>query len=98
DGFPDKAEYWAGNILPRWNFGVYLSTQAGAALAVDTTAYRAGSVDNAIDLIDQNFFGGELDATMRLALLNYLKGGTFNDTRVRETISLALSSNGFQWY
>jgi len=64
----------------------------------DTTAYRAGTADNTIDMIDQNFFGGELDATTRLGLLNYLKAGTFNDTRVRETISLALSANAFQWY
>jgi uncharacterized protein (DUF1800 family) len=25
DGYPDKAEYWAGNILPRWNFAVTAS-------------------------------------------------------------------------
>ncbi len=99
DGFPDKAEYWAGNILPRWNFAVYLSTQNSAAnIIVDTTAYRAGTPDNVVDLIDQNFFGGEMDPATRSALLTYVKAGTFNDTRVRETISLALSSNGFQWY
>ncbi len=98
DGFPDKAEYWAGNILPRWNFGVYLSNLNSADVTVNTSAYLASTPDNAIDLIDQNFFGGELDATTRVALLTYLKGGTFNDTRLRETLSLALSANAFQWY
>jgi len=99
DGFPDKIEYWAGNIVPRWSFGTTLSTlKSTTSLAVDTSAYLAGSPDAAIDLIDQNFFGGEMPAVTRTGLLTYLKAGTFNDTRVRETISLAISANAFQWY
>ena len=99
DGYPDKIEYWAGNIVPRWGFGVTMSSyNATTTLAVDTTPYRAGSPDAAIDLIDQNFFGGEMPLATRTGLLNYLKGGTFTDTRVRETIGLAISANAFQWY
>jgi len=30
--------------------------------------------------------------------LTYIKAGTFNDTRVREAIGLAISANAFQWY
>ena len=26
DGYPDKIEYWAGNIVPRWQFGTTLSS------------------------------------------------------------------------
>jgi uncharacterized protein (DUF1800 family) len=99
DGFPDKIEYWAGNIVPRWSFGTTLSNlNSATTLAVDTTAYRAGSPDAAIDLIDQNFFGGEMPTVTRTGLLTYIKAGTFNDTRVRETIALAISANAFQWY
>jgi len=99
DGYPDKAEWWAGNILPRWNYAVYLSNlNSVTEVQVDTTTYRAGTADNAIDMIYQNFFGGELEAATRVALLNYLKAGTFNDARVRETIALAMSTNSFQWY
>lgn len=99
DGFPDKIEYWAGNIVPRWSFGTTMSTfNSAASLIVDTTPYRAGSPDAAIDLIDQNFFGGEMPLTTRTGLLDYLKAGTFNDTRVREAIALAISANAFQWY
>jgi hypothetical protein len=60
--------------------------------------YRAGSPDAAIDLIDQNFFGGEMPTVTRTGLLTYIKAGTFNDARVRETIALAISANAFQWY
>jgi uncharacterized protein (DUF1800 family) len=99
DGYPDKVEYWAGNIVPRWNYATVVSAfNSQTTVAVDTTAYRAGSPDAAIDLIDQNFFGGEMPLVTRNALLTYIKGGTFNDTRVRETIGLAISANAFQWY
>lgn len=99
DGYPDKIEYWAGNIVPRWSFGTTMSTyKAGTSVAVDTTQYLAGSPDAAIDLIDQNFFGGEIPSATRTGLSNYLKAGTFNDTRVREVIALAISANAFQWY
>jgi len=99
DGFPDKIEYWAGNIVPRWAFGTTMSNlNSATTLAVDTTAYRAGSPDAAIDLIDQNFFGGEMPAVTRSGLLTYIKAATFTDARVRETIALAISANAFQWY
>jgi uncharacterized protein (DUF1800 family) len=99
DGYPDKAEYWAGNILPRWNFAVTMSNYNSTEnVQFDIAAYRGGTADNVVDVIDQNFFGGEMDAPTRAALLTYARAGTLNDTRIRETISLALSSNGFQWY
>jgi len=99
DGYPDKVEYWAGNIVPRWNYANVASTfNSQTTVIVDTTAYRAGSPDAAVDLIDQNFFGGEMPAATRTALLTYVKAGTFNDTRVREAIGLAISANAFQWY
>ena len=66
DGYPDKIEYWAGNIVPRWSYGTSLSTlNSTTTVAVDTTAYRAGSPAAAIDLIDQNFFGGEMPLVTR---------------------------------
>ena len=99
DGYPDKIEYWAGNIVPRWSFGTTMASYNSAtSVQFDTTPYRAGSPDAAIDLIDQNFFGGEMPIETRSALLSYLKAGTFTDARVRETIALAISANSFQWY
>lgn len=99
DGYPDKIEYWAGNIVPRWTYGVSLSTQTStSSVKFDTTPYLAGSPDAAIELINTNFFGGEMPATTVTGLTSYLKGGTFSDARMRETIELALSANAFQWY
>ena len=85
--------------MPRWAFGTTMANlNSTSTVQLDTTPYRAGSQDAAIELIDQNFFGGEMLASTRTALTAYLKAGTFNDARVRETIALAIDSNGFQWY
>jgi hypothetical protein len=98
DGYPDKVEFWAGNIMPRWSFGSTLSgSTSNTSINVDVSRYLAGTADAAIDIMDQEFFGGELDTPTRLALLNYLKGGTLS-ARIRETLALAMSSSRFQWY
>lgn len=97
DGYPDTTEFWSGNMPPRWSFAntlVGLTTQT----VVDTAPYLAGTTAAAIDKIQTDFFANELPATTRQALTTYLSGGTFNATRVRETIALALSSAEFQWY
>ena len=99
DGYPDKVEYWSGNIMPRWSFASFLSSQNSATgLRVQTAPYLGGTPDAAIDEIDARFFGREMSLQLRVALLNYLKAGTFNDARVREVMALALSSSEFQWY
>jgi uncharacterized protein (DUF1800 family) len=99
DGFPDLIEYWAGAIMPRWQFAsAAVNLRAATAINVDVAAYLAGTSDAAVDLMNTNFFGGEMDLATRTSLLTYLRGGTFNDTRVRETLSLAIASESFQWY
>jgi uncharacterized protein (DUF1800 family) len=99
DGYPDKIEYWAGNIVPRWGFAQALANlNSTTTIAVDTKPYLAGSADAAVEMIDLNFFANEIPAATKTALLAYLKGGTFNDARMRETLSLAIGANAFQWY
>ncbi len=99
DGYPDKVEYWSGNILPRWSFSVSLaSSNSTTTVKVDTAPYLTGTADAAVDRIINEFYGGEVSAALRTNLLTYIKGGTFNDLRVRETMSLALSAQAFQWY
>lgn len=99
DGYPDRVEYWAGNIVPRWNFGSTFSAMNSAnSLIVDIAPYRAGSPASAVDLLDQNFFGGEMPSITRNALLAYAGTTALTDARARELVSLAISSNAFQWY
>jgi uncharacterized protein (DUF1800 family) len=99
DGYPDKIEYWAGNIVPRWSFAsTFANLNSTTTIQLDTTAYRAGSPAAAIDMIDQNFFGGEMPSVTRSALLAYAGTTALTDARTRELISLSLSANAFQWY
>lgn len=99
DGYPDSVEYWSGNIVPRWAFSNTLANEKSAtSINLSTAPYLTGTADAAVDMMQTGFFGGELPVATRTALLNYLKGGTFNDTRVRETIGLALGAAEFQWY
>jgi uncharacterized protein (DUF1800 family) len=99
DGYPDKVEYWSGNIMPRWSFASFLAAQNSATgLRVQTAPFLGGTPDAAVDEIDNRFFGREMSLQLRLALLAYARGGTFNDARVRELLALAMSSAEFQWY
>jgi uncharacterized protein (DUF1800 family) len=99
DGYPDRIEYWAGNIVPRWSFAsTFANLNSATTIQLDTAPYRAGSTAAAIDMIDQNFFGGEMPSVTRSALLAYAGTATLTDARTRELISLSISSNAFQWY
>jgi uncharacterized protein (DUF1800 family) len=99
DGFPDLMEYWVGNITPRWSFANALAASNSATtLRVNVDAYLAGTPDAALDRLNAELFAGELAPATRAQLRSYLTGGTFNSTRVRETLALAMSGHDFQWY
>lgn len=100
DGYPDRVEYWSGNILPRWNAMSSISVaSAGQYIVSDTAFTRYGSTASAIlTRMDEMVFGGEMSQRTRDELTTYLTGGTINATRIRETLALALSSSAFQWY
>jgi uncharacterized protein (DUF1800 family) len=100
DGFPDRAPYWSGNMLPRWNYADFIS-RANTATQVQfdvtpfmTSATAAGVVAN----IDRFVFGGEMTQRLRDELTTYIAVAPTNATRVREGVSLALSSSTFQYY
>jgi uncharacterized protein (DUF1800 family) len=98
DGFPDSVEFWSGGIAPRWQMATTMSNYKTTAITVDHTPFLVAGVDGTIDQIDQRIFAGEISPTTKAALRGYLAGGTLNETRVRETIGLALAASDFQWY
>ncbi len=99
DGYPDQVEYWAGNLLPRWNVATTLANYAGAEIAVDVTGFaRMNSADAVVYEISRRFFGGELNERTRQELVAYLKPSPTNAARIRETLALAIASSEFQWY
>ena len=99
DGFPDSLEFWAGNVLPRWNFASALSNLNNADVRVDVAPLmRVATADAIVSQMDATFFGGKMTKRMREQLLAYLSPAPTSTARVRETVALALSSSSFQWY
>ena len=99
DGYPDSVEFWAGNLLPRWNAASTLSNLNGTEMRVDVTALQAlNNADAVASEIGRMMFGGELQDRLREELVAYLRPAPNNATRIREALSLALASSPFQWY
>lgn len=98
DGYPDKMEFWSGLILARWNAAMSLVGQTGAAFNFDVTPFVGTSAESGADLIVERLFGGEVPESYRARLAEYLRPAPTNTARVREAVSLALSSSQFQWY
>ncbi|MBA3671048.1 MAG: DUF1800 domain-containing protein [Gemmatimonadaceae bacterium] len=99
DGYPDKVEYWGGNIMPRWNYASTITALAAGEVIPDIAGFmRGNSADSTIAAIDTRIFGSEMDPALRASLTTYLKAAAYSAARVRETLALALSANSFQWY
>ena len=98
DGYPDRMEFWSGLVLARWNSATSVSTQSGASFNFDVTPFVGTTAEAGADLIIERLFGGEVPLTFKTRLADYLRPSPTNTTRVRETVSLALSSSQFQWY
>jgi hypothetical protein len=103
DGYPDKMDHWAGNLIARWNYGASLMTGTSGAIAgltVDDVAFFAGAVtaDEMIARIDERLFGGRMDPDDRARIRSFLLPSPPTVTRRREAIGLALSAPSYQWY
>lgn len=102
DGFPDKIYWWSGTATQRWNWANFISTQNSATtVRINTTANFRAPLDTADGVVNQigvRMFGGEIPQALKVSLVSYLRGGTYNDARIRETIALAASAHQYQWY
>ena len=100
NGYPDRVDWWSGLVISRWSYMQYLSVQNSATTTrVDTAPFRvADTADGVVAQIAARMFGGELPTVLRTQLLTYLRGGTYSDARVRETIALAASAQEYQWF
>ncbi len=100
NGYPDRVDWWSGLVLTRWAYMQYLSTLTSTTTAqIDSMPFRTpDTADGVVAQIGTRLYGGEMTATLRTQLLAYLRGGTYNDARVRETLALAGSAQEFQWF
>jgi hypothetical protein len=101
DGYPDNMDFWAGTILARWNFASYLTSQASATgeVTFDVTPLVNLATPVAITgQIEKMVFAGNMPSALEGQISAHLSAAPVSANRVREAMSLALSSNAFQWY
>ncbi len=98
DGYPDTMEFWSGLVLARWNAAGTLVAQTGAAFNFDVTSFVGTTAEAGAQLIVDRLLGGEAPVSYVTRLADFLRPSPTSTARVREAVSLALSSAQFQWY
>ncbi len=99
NGFPDSEGYWSGFVLPRFNIGANLHSDAtgGMVLGVDFLDPEL-TPQQLTDRIDHVLFHDRMSAADRAAVRDYLAAVPVNRKRIREAIGLAVSAPDFQRY
>ncbi|MBI1808838.1 MAG: DUF1800 domain-containing protein [Gemmatimonadetes bacterium] len=100
DGYPDTAQYWAGNFLPRWNAAASLANANSATSILFNVApwMTPATTANVVAQIDRYVFAGEMPPRLRDELSAYIGANPSSAARVREAVGLAMSSSSFQYY
>ncbi len=101
DGFPDRAEFWAGLIVERWNEvqNNLVSELDGPGRAViNLSLFSAdGTVDGIVRAINTRIFGGEMSSALETEIRAVFRAGV-NNTRVLTAVRLAISAPEFHFY
>lgn len=100
DGPPDRSEYWASNLLPRWRFAIDLSRNAISGTQLTVAELLAGiDPQTAFDRLAVLLLGAPLDRAARDQVLAALRAGAGSDGRTLVELILAglLASPGFQY-
>ena len=101
DGYPDRAEFWAGMIIDRWN---YVNTVLQVAntgrgwTIVDLDLFMTTpTVDGVVGAIRARLFSGEMSADLDAELRALLAAGV-SRSRVLDALQLATMAPEFQFY
>jgi len=101
DGYPDRAEFWAGGIIERWNVIQWLiqdrSTGNGTVITDFSRFVGNGTVDGVVQQINAGMLGGEMSLALADELRAVLRSGV-TTARIQTAVRLALMSPEFQFY
>jgi hypothetical protein len=100
DGFPDRLDFWADLMFPRWNFAFSLArgwvwgctVNPGALVPLSTDAMEVA------DRINRLLFASDMADTDHDALVSFLNAQPITWDRHQAAFALALSSPTFQWF
>ncbi|MDX2183257.1 MAG: DUF1800 domain-containing protein [Gemmatimonadaceae bacterium] len=100
DGYPMSMEFWMGLVMQRWNTASAFATASATStsFAVDPAPFTGTTVEETTSRIIARCLGGEVPESFRTRLADYIRPAPTSATRIREAMSLALSSAQFQWY
>ena len=99
DGYPDDENYWAGFILPRWNFAAKMPHPDESGIRVDPSLLDESLTPKRfVKRLDERLFGRTMSAETRVGIEEFLGAGKMNMKRVREALAIAIASPEFQSY
>lgn len=100
NGYPDETEYWAGLMLPRWNFALNMMSGGLREITFDWRAVigSANTAQKVVDRLNNVFFAGEQTQAEKDRMKSFLTYGVLNDNRLRGAIALSMCSPSFQWF
>ncbi len=102
DGYPDRAEYWAGLMVNRWNamssvvgnwgqVGQYPRFSPTPFMQLPTTA-------GVVAEINRRMFGGEMTMSLSTELTRWVQVNPTSNSRVQQAVYYAACSPDFQYY
>ncbi len=103
DGYPDTAEAWQGNLLPRWRFALDLVEGRIPGTKFDLDPFLEGmdpgEPGHFIDQAANHLLGGSLPTTLELELLKTLDQTVRDNPRLAAGILISglLASPAFQY-
>ena len=102
DGYPDRAEFWAGMIVDRWNVSEDWLLQTwrnveGSIVADFSSFVDDRTVDGVVATINRRLFGGEISAALESELRILFRNGV-TEQGVVSAMRLSVASPEFQFY
>lgn len=101
NGYPDRLSAWAGSLLVRWNFAADMTSDVyntSASFLLTALFGLDPSPQSIVQTMSQMLHGGEMPASERAALLQWIGPAPVSEARLREALGLAFSMPSFQWY
>ncbi len=102
DGYPDRAQAWQGNLMPRWQFAFALARNEIEGIEIDLPrlmeTVNAKTLEQSADQIASLLLGSALEPSARDELLMALRSAGADETESLNILTAGiLSSPAFQW-
>lgn len=100
DGYPDSTEYWRGNLLARWNFGMTVAPGTASTIQVNTAGFFANcsSGYEVAHWFDTEAMGWSMRMEEKQRIAAFMGNGNPNTTMRQESLWLCMAAPSFQWY